>query len=380
MRIRGIPADVAVRLLLRPARLPPGPVHVFLCIADHFEPAWHGAGRQAQQERVLRWTRAYPTLSAPFVDSAGRRPRHTFFYPAEQYHPALLDPLAELCHSGWGDVEIHLHHDRDTRENLRETLQSFASQLSSRHGLLRRDEWGAIRYGFIHGNWALNNCRPDGRWCGVDDELSVLAESGCYADFTMPAAPSPAQPRAVNQLYYADCRPEAGRNAHACGKAAAVGQLPPPDGLLMVQGPLLFDWSRRKWGCLPKLENGDLRAGNAPSLSRLAAWVSAGIHVQGRPEWIFVKLHTHGAPEANAEMLLGQPMRQFHEDLARLAQSTELFRYYYVTAHEMAQLIHQAERGQTEPQFDDFSDKRERPLHTTAKRARPEIADPAAGR
>ena len=354
MRLRGISVDIAARLLLRPTRLPQGPLHVLLCIADHFEPAWHNADADTQRTRVQRWVRKLPAISSEFIDSAGGTPRHTFFFPAEQYDAALLDPLAELCHSNWGDVEVHLHHDNDSPQHLRETLESFTERLAVRHGLLRRNEQGMVQYGFVHGNWALNNSRPDGRWCGVDGELSILAQTGCYADFTMPAAPCETQTRAVNSIYYADCRPDAGRCAHEGGFAAKVGQRKPDHTLLMVQGPLLFNWRRRKWGCLPKLENGDLRAGHPPTLARLQQWLSAGIHVQGRPNWIFIKLHTHGAPEANAEILLGPAMRQFHADLAHLAQVTDAFRYYYVTAYEMTQFIHQAECGQSEPCLDDL--------------------------
>ena len=73
-----------------------------------------------------------------------------------------------------------------------------------RHGLLACDRrTGRPAYGFIHGNWALDNSRPDGRWCGVNNELDVLRETGCYADFTFPSAPSPTQPRKINSIYYA---------------------------------------------------------------------------------------------------------------------------------------------------------------------------------
>ena len=44
---------------------------------------WAAAPRQAQQDRVERWVRDYPTLTAGIEDSRGRPPQHTFFYPAE---------------------------------------------------------------------------------------------------------------------------------------------------------------------------------------------------------------------------------------------------------------------------------------------------------
>ena len=34
-----------------------------------------------------------------------------------------------------------------------------------------------------------------------------------------------------------------------------------------------------------------------------------------RPDWYFVKLHTHGVHEPNQDVLLGRPMVEFHEML-----------------------------------------------------------------
>jgi hypothetical protein len=335
------------------------PLRVFICVADHYDPKRARPSREIERQRVDRWMEGYPRSVAGLADSAGRAPQHTFFYPAEEYEPEHLDRLAELCQAGYGEVEVHLHHDNDTSERLRETLLTFTSALYERHGLLAKDAEGKIRYGFIHGNWALDNSRKDGRWCGVNDELTVLAETGCYADFTMPSAPADCQTRTINSIYYArdDCqRPK----SHDRGVPARVGGRPPADGLLMIQGPLALNWRRRKWGVLPRLENGDLHGGHPPDEQRLRLWLRAGVGVVGRPEWRFVKLHTHGAQERNAAMLLGEPMRRFHESLAELARRQADFRYYYVTAREMADLVRQAEAGATEPRVvrPDFSRSR----------------------
>ena len=67
--------------------------------------------------------------------------------------------------------------------------------------------------------------------------------------------------------------------------------------------------------------------------------------VEGRPDWLFVKLHTHGAEEASREALLGQPMVQFHHDLAAESLRNPRFHYHYVTAREMYNLIKAAEAG-----------------------------------
>src|SRR5204863_4230187 len=125
-------------------------VHVILCIADHYEPKFAAAPADVARGRVRRWIDEYPRQFGAFRDSDGRTPRHTFFFPAEEYEPEYLDALAGLCRAGYGEVEIHLHHDDDTADNLRRTLTEFRDVLAGRHGLLARHrETGAVGYGFI---------------------------------------------------------------------------------------------------------------------------------------------------------------------------------------------------------------------------------------
>jgi hypothetical protein len=323
---------------------PGEPVHLLLCIADHFEPQLGRPSREIAQARVDRWVADYPALFGRFRDSDGRPPRHTFFFPAEDYQPEHLEQLAILCRAGFGEVEVHLHHDNDTAENLRVRLLEFKKVLAERHGLLARHRGtGELAYGFIHGNWALDNSRPDGRWCGVNNELDVLRDTGCYADFTLPSAPSPTQTRKINSIYYAvddPLRPK----SHDTGIDAGLAP-PPANSLLLVQGPLLFDWQNRKWGLLPRLENSCLQGTQPPSMRRLRLWLKARVQIATRPDWFFVKLHTHGASEVNQKVLLGDAMVHFHEALARLSDDDSDFRYHYVTAREMYNLVRAAGAG-----------------------------------
>jgi hypothetical protein len=327
------------------------PVDVFLAVCDHYEPEWGNPTRDIALERVRRWCSDYPRMFDEFRDVDGRTPRHSFFFPQDQYRPEYIDPLAELCQAGFGEFDIHLHHADDTPEGLEEKLSVFRDLLYHRHGVLRRDPvTGEIVYGFIHGNWALCNSRRDRQWCGVDHEIPILLKTGCYADFTMPSAPSDTQTRTINSIYYATDVP--GRcKSHDTGIRARVGASSPENSLLMVQGPLLFDHSRRKFGVLPRVENGDLLGNHPPSLRRLQLWLQAGVMVQGQPNWRFIKLHTHGCKSGNIDMLLGERMRMFHQELAELHALQPNFRFHYVSAWEMAQLVHQAERGETVPRL-----------------------------
>lgn len=326
----------------RPA--PDAEQHVFLCFADHYEPKAQKVDKARGQARVQRWVTDYPRQFARFRDSDGRTPRHTFFFPAEEYEPEYLDALAGLCRQGFGEVEIHLHHHNDTADGLREKLLWFKQVLSERHGLLgRRADSGELAYAFIHGNWALCNSRPNGSWCGVNNEIPILLETGCYADFTFPSAPDPTQPPTINRIYYAWDRP-----GQPCShfQGQAIGSGPPPDNaLLLIPGPLVLDWRRPKWGLIPRLENSCLQASQPPDIARLDNWLKAAIQVPRRPDWYFVKLHCHGAPENAHEPLLGAPMVRFHQALAEHAARQPNFHFHYVSAREMYNLVKAAEAG-----------------------------------
>jgi hypothetical protein len=328
----------------RRLRRPRGPIHVLLCIADHFEPRIGQVSQDVARARVEAWVRQYPDRFGQFRDSDGRNPRHTFFFPIEEYDPEHLDALAALCRAGYGEVEVHLHHDNDTSENLRERLVAARECLHSRHGLLARDRRTGQRvFGFIHGNWALDNSRPDGRWCGVNDEIDVLREAGCYADFTFPSAPDSTQPRKVNSIYYAIDDPKRPRS-HERGIDVGRGKVP-ANGLMLIQGPLVLNWRERHWGLIPRVENGCLQANHPPRIDRMALWLKARVQVPGRPDWFFVKLYAHGTGEKTQPVLLGEPMVQFHRDLAERARADPDFRYHYVTAREMYNLVTAAEDG-----------------------------------
>ena len=325
---------------------PIGTTDILLAVCDHFEPL-HDADKPTALERLCRWQREFPPLIEPFHDADGIRPRQTFFYPVEQYDPDLVRELAALCKSCDGEVELHLHHDRDTAAGLRAKLKKRKSDLA-RHDLLARDTAGNLRYGFIHGNWALDNSHPQGRHCGVPDELAILRETGCYADFTMPSAPDPTQTRTINSIYYAteDGRPK----SHNIGERARVANdaslQPSVSRLLLVQGPLGLNWERRKFGLLPRIENGTLTGANPPRPDRLRLWLRLGIHVLGQPNWLFIKLHTHGGIPQNMATLLGEPMRRFYEYALAEYNDGVNYRLHFVTAREMVNIIHAAEDGQ----------------------------------
>lgn len=331
------------------------PTDVMLAVCDHFEP-FHHRDKQGAMQRLADWHNRFPQVCERYQDHDSHPPKHTFFYPIEQYDEDVIESIAQLCRQTGSEVEVHLHHDNDTEEQLRQTLSQGLQDLAQ-HGLLATDNEKALWYGFIHGNWALDNSDPAGRGCGVQRELQILKESGCFADFTMPSAPHPTQTWTINQVYYAAETEAAKSHDHGyqvCAPPSAsnpAGSRPTADlrsradHLLLVQGPLGLNWQRRKWGLLPRLENADLTGFNPPSPDRLNIWLRNAIHVRHQPDWLFIKLHCHGAINPNREMLLGKAMHAFHNYLAEEWASSSPFRLHYVSAREMVNMIHAAEDG-----------------------------------
>lgn len=327
-------------------RQPQGRTHLIFVLADHFEPSivpGQGSERapQAEQERRLeRWYREYPRLFENFRDAEGRPFVHTYFYPAEQYEQSLLARLAEHCHTGWGEIEIHLHHGvgaPDSAESTRRTLATFRDRLAEDHGCLSYWENSTQpRYAFVHGNFALANSNH-GIGCGVDSEMQILAETGCYADMTLPAgAYHGAQTRKINSIY--ECGlPLAEQAPHRKGRDLERGraaQIFP----IMVQGPLLLDFRPGRGSRRLGIENSSLTGRGPATLHRLANWKRAAISVKGRPDWLFIKLHCHGMDPRHEDAMLGTPMQEFLRKLVDGAEERNEV-LHFASAREMVNMI-----------------------------------------
>ncbi len=313
------------------------PSHLIIAVADHFEPCFTNsygnfAPVEVQVARMKDWAKKIPQATDRYRDSDGHPFKHTYFYPAEHYHGEVLEILSRHCREGWGETEIHLHHGverPDTAENTRATLEDFRDKLVS-HGCLSRDNGSkTARYGFVHGNWALANSNRN-RFCGVDDELQILAETGCYADFTLPSAPDPAQITKVNSIY--ECSlPLTRRSPHRRGTNLRVGQSPRLFPVI-VQGPLVPYF--KPGTLLPKIENGELTVKNPPSLRRLELWQNAGIGIRNRPDWCFIKLHCHGMNPWDEPAMHGELKVAFLRELSAATKANGV-RVHYATTREM---------------------------------------------
>jgi hypothetical protein len=298
----------------------------WICVADHFEPMWRRADLSTARERVALWRARWPEVAegAP-RDSSGSMPKYTFFYPEEEYRPELLTPLAEMKRGGIADVEVHIHHDRDGREEFIRRIRTFSQTLYQEHGLLRERD-NKVSFGFIHGNWALDNSLPGGQWCGLNDEIRILRDLGCYADFTMPSGNSPSQTQLLNFIYWCTDDPMQPKSYDEGIPVVPGGGV--EGDLLLITGPFGLRWAERLF---PRMETGELAAGDPATPYRVRRWFELAPMIGTD---LFIKLHTHGCQESNSRLLLGGGLRDLCTFSSNEAQrrGSEL---HYVTAWEM---------------------------------------------
>ncbi len=299
---------------------------VWVAVMDHYEPFWNRPSLEQAAARVKLWSDKWPEVAhACARDSHGNPPQHTFFYPEEDYRFEFIEALAEMKRLGVADVEIHIHHDREGRDEFIRRMSSFRDQLFRVHGLLRQEK-GVTRFGFIHGNWALDNSLPNGLWCGLNDEISILRDLGCYADFTMPSGNSFSQSQIVNSIYWCTDDPLKPKS-YDRGIPAHPREWENGD-LLIVDGPLGLRWRER---LVPRLETGEVAAYDLPTAYRASRWFDLSPQIGGDK---FIKLYTHGATEANAAALLSRGLRGLYSFVHDEAERREVS-VYFVSAWQM---------------------------------------------
>jgi hypothetical protein len=263
-----------------------------------------------------------------------------------------MEPLERITSDGISDVEVHLHHDGEGQQNFVDRISRFKETLVSRHGLLRKSK-GKISFGFIHGLWALDNSRPDGRFCGLNNEISLLRDLGCYADFTMPSGASPTQARLINTIYWAVDDPHKPKS-YDTGVPVTPGSTATGD-LLMIPGPFGMRWAQR---VMPRIEYGELCSYDPATEYRVRRWLELAPRIG---DDIFLKLFSHGTQERHSQYLLEGGLEFTLSLITRECQRAGLD-LHFSTAWEMRQAVDAAARGDSR-----------RPAHQTDRARVPEL-------
>jgi len=314
-------------------------VDLVFVVVDHWEPGGH-------MDVVSRWVNSYQELADKHVDSDGIKLQHTWYYPIDQFRGAEVDSLAMICAAGYGDVELHLHHHGDNSTSLRMKLSAGLDSLQAHGALISPD--GLDHWSFVHGNWALDNSRQTeyGDMCGVNDEITILKELGCYADFTFPAMTHEAQPSLVNKIYYCIDDPDEPKS-HDRGVRAKVGRQPDSNEFMIFEGPYVIDWTDWQFRTHPTFDDGNLYWEIKTSRHRFDVWLDANVHVEGRPNWVFIRPFTHGAVLSGSgyDNILGRNIDQMLTEVEKHYRDNPKYRLHYMTAREAYNVVKAAEDG-----------------------------------
>ena len=343
-------SDIKLSLINFFLHKPKDNIHIMFCFVDHFEPGNMNATLEQQRSRVHAWVTRYPELASKHQDSDGVHPQHTFFFPPHYDTHDHLKKIVKLCAKGFGEVEMHLHHDRqypwpDDNTSLRKKILDCIERYSRYDVFCLPD--GHKAYAFIHGDWALANSLKGERHCGINSELAILKNTGCYADFTFPVC-NEAQPKLANTIFYAQTDLFFPKSYNFQPKPIQTGKKPPGNSLLLIQGIIGQRWKSRIHKFKPSIEQSNLDITDLPFAERIDYWVKKRVHVKGKPEWVFIKIHTHGAREEHREVLLGKGCDEMFSYLETKYNDGIKYFLHYVSAREMYNIIKAAEDGQNE--------------------------------
>jgi len=309
------------------------PVHIILLLVDHYEPAKRDGPKAV--DKVISWCNNYKKISSKFVDSDGVHPQHSWFYRYDFPDFSILNAISRYVYDDFGEIEFHLHHGFDTSDTFNEKIENGIRWFNSSGAMISAEQNPERHFAYIAGNWALDNGRDDPQFSGVNNEIQILSKHGCYADFTFPAIGCSAQPKKVNAIYYATDDPTKPKSYNT-GIDIQVGGTESGD-LMIVQGPLFLNWKNSY------LESGAFEFFQPYLNDRLKYWESAHVHVKGRPEWIFVKLHTHGMQSTS--VYTNGNFEDLCRDLDNAFVKNNNYRLHYVTSREAYNIIKAAEDG-----------------------------------
>lgn len=336
--------------------------HVMFCFVDHWEPSWSGHGS------VQAWVEDYLALAQNHADADGRHPMHTYHLlwnkswaqETSTNAQGCLRALNEVTYKGCGEVELHVHMgvpDERTRTE-QEAIDEFmyltnrARDVFPRYGAMITSEPSPqVTFNFIHGMWALDNSRldtwtnpndPHRAWCGVNEEIRLLAEQGCYADFTFPAW-GPMEPNVKDSIFYVQDDPEPASYQNPNNiRMVAVGSQPYGQ-LMIIEGP----------SCNVNIGTCAGVYDDPATLGRMNEWVAHNVHVVGQDDWVFVKVYTHGCAGHDQdydswwETFFGQTMEDFYTAIEAVYDDGVNWKLHYVSAREMYNIIKAAEAGMT---------------------------------
>ena len=334
--------------------------HLIFMMVDHYEHGGPNAKKRAAAENS-HWCRKFRQISDHFRDDYGNNFKYTWFYPYDHKNESIVRELSAMARDGYGEIELHWHLTAAsgvTNATFGDSLKKAIDWFQQFGAFITDENPPRTAFAYIAGNWDLDASRPGPKTHGVTNQIDQLFKKGCYADFTFSTVGTPAQPRKVNSIYYVRDDPIR-RKSYDWGEDVRVGK-PVSDRLMMFEGPMGLNW-------LGQMEYGAVESDPRFSPGRVDKWIDTDIHVRGRPEWIFVKIYSHGAQ--SEKVVLEHDMAWMLETLIQRCKARRIH-LHFMTAREAYNVVKAAEAGKT-GNPEDYRDFIIPPYRNCIREARP---------
>jgi hypothetical protein len=104
---------------------------------------------------------------------------------------------------------------------------------------------------------------------------------------------------------------------------------------MIFEGPSAITWTGA-------LEYGAVESYALPTQERINGWIRANIHVLDRPEWVFIKVYSHGIQ--SEKDILDKHLTSMLSDIENICKKRKIS-LHYVTAREAYNIVMAAEDG-----------------------------------
>lgn len=315
--------------------IPDDQKHVIFIMVDHYE---HGCSATAAEKNRI-WCEKFREISDRHCDDYGNGFRYTWFYPYDHHVDEIVADLSDMALNGYGEVEFHWHmgitpKNKITLENYPEKLAEAIQWFQQFGAMVTEEENPRTAFAYIAGVWDLDASRKPFS-TGLTNQIQVLHDLGCYADFTFSTIGTAAQPDKINSIYYVKDDVTAPKS-HNTGTDAEVGK-PVDNEFMIFQGPIGIH-------CNGSLEYGAIESDPCFRPERIPRWFEANIHVKGRPEWVFIKVYSHGVQ--SQKVILEYGMEEMLTALKKYCSDRKI-KLHYMTSREAYNVVKAAEAGKT---------------------------------
>jgi len=317
--------------------VPDSQKHLIFIMVDHYEHFAKGVIPQSVENNRI-WCEKFRKISDKYLDDYGNKFRYTWFYPYDHHIDGIMDELSDMSFRGYGEVEMHWHLPIDgsvTPQTYQQKLNEALEWYHQFGAMITDEETPRTAFAYIGGNWDLDASRTP-KSNGLTNQIDVLRKSGCYADFTFSTIGTNAQPQKINSIYYVIDDTEKPKS-HDTGIDAEVGKQPNENQFMIFEGPMTIDWQGA-------LEYGAIESDPRFQPDRIPKWLKANIHVKGRPEWVFVKVYSHGAQ--SAKIVLDHDLEWMLQSLQEYCK-THGIKLHFMTTREAYNLVKAAEAGKS---------------------------------